>query len=95
LGEEDDTNCDETLMKISTSYLSPTRITAPTEPVPTTFAYILKEVELETSGEIGGGEFGGDQIGGNEFGESQIGGTGFGGYLFERVGKGGPHSGGS
>ncbi len=53
MDEEDDGNCDPTLMKVITSYLSPTRAEAPTQPVPelsvpTTFASILEEVESET-----------------------------------------------
>ncbi len=49
LDEDDDINRDETLMKVVTSYLSPYRAAAPTEPVaelgvPTAFGSILDEV---------------------------------------------------
>jgi hypothetical protein len=58
LNEEDDTNRDDTLMKVVTSYLSPTRTLAPTEPVvelsvPTAFGPILEQVENETGANSG------------------------------------------
>jgi hypothetical protein len=58
LDEEDDTNRDDTLMKVVTSYLSPTRTLVPTEPVvelsvPTAFRPILEEVENETGANLG------------------------------------------
>jgi hypothetical protein len=58
LDEEDDTNRNDTLMKVVKSYLSPTRTLAPTEPVeelsvPTAFGPILEEVENETGANSG------------------------------------------
>jgi len=58
LDEEDETNHDDTLMKVVTSYLSPTRTLAPTEPVtelsmPKAFKPILEEVENETGADLG------------------------------------------
>ncbi len=58
LDEEDVTNRDDTLMKVVTSYLSPTRTLAPTETiaklsVPTAFGPILEEVENETGANLG------------------------------------------
>ena len=57
LEEGDVTNRDDTLMKVVTSYLSPTRTLAPTEPVPelsvpTAFGPILEEVENETGANL-------------------------------------------
>ncbi len=57
LDEGDVTNHDDTLMRVVTSYLSPTRTLAPTEPVaelsvPTAFGPILAEVENETGANL-------------------------------------------
>ena len=57
LDEDDDTNRDETLMKVVTSYLSPNRAAAPTEPVaelavPTAFGSILEEVQSEEGADL-------------------------------------------
>ncbi len=104
LYEEEDANYDATLMKVITSYLSPTRAAAPTEPVPelavpNTFASILEEVESETDkfggSQIGKNGFSGNRIGRAGFVRSRIGNGGFGRHYFGWVGNGGLHSGGS
>ena len=57
LEEDDETNRDETLIKVVTSYLSPYRAAAPMEPVaelavPTAFELILDEVRTDTGADL-------------------------------------------